>query len=409
LKTLHLYLSRQVFSTLLMTVAVFTFVLLLGSVLKEILALLVNGQATPGLMLRAIALLIPFVLAFALPMGMLTATLLVFGRFSADQELTAVRAGGVSLVSLITPILLLSVGMSVICGLINLEIAPQCRVAYKNLLFRVGLEQSATFLAEDRFVDDIPGCIIYVRKHEGNELRDVRFYRIEGDQIVTRVSAERGKIVVDQAAAKMRLLLENTIVEQRLSRDKKPKDSPPLEDDTHTDANGVAHRRLFTPFWRTSPFPETKSEEHGWKSLLQDSFEPEPLDLKRTAQTQRKPKLSELTFLQLRSEVERLETQGVDTTPALVQLHRQIAFSFASLGFTLIGIPLGIRAHRRETSVGVALALILVLIYYSFFVLGQAWQARPEFAPHLILWLPNFLSQAVGAILLWRANRVGCY
>ncbi|MBI2946125.1 MAG: LptF/LptG family permease [Verrucomicrobia bacterium] len=407
MKTLHFYLTREVFSTLLMTVAVFTFVLLLGSVLKEILALLVNRQATPGIVLQAVALLIPFVLAFALPMGMLTATLLVFGRFSADQELTAVRAGGISLVSLVTPILLLSAGLSLVCGLINLEIAPQCRVAYKNLLFRVGLEQSTTLLPEDRFVDDIPGCIIYVRKREGNDLRDVRFYRIEGDQIVTRVSAERGQIIVDQASAKMRLLLENTIVEQRLSRDKKLKDSPPAEEETHTDANGVAHRRLFAPFWRTSPFPETKSEEHEWKSLLQDAFEPEPLDLKRTAQTQRKPKLSELSFSQLRAEVKKLETQGVDTTPAIVQLHRQIAFSFASLGFTLIGIPLGIRAHRRETSAGVALALILVLIYYSFFVLGQAWQARPEFAPHLILWLPNFLFQAVGAVLLWQANRVG--
>jgi lipopolysaccharide export system permease protein len=386
MRTLHLYLTRQVFLTLLMTVTVFTFVILLTNLLKEILALLVNHQATLGIVLQAIGLLIPFVLAFALPMAMLTAALLVFGRFSADQELTAARASGLSLMSLITPVLLLSVALSIVCGLFNLEIAPRCRGAYKRLLYHMGFEESTSFLQEGRFVD-FPGWVVYTRKRDGNHLQDIKMYGIENQKSKRMISASEGVVTIDKAHRKLHFDLTNYS-----ELDEMP---AKLHSTETEDTNAPA----------PAPAPAPATNE-AVKLIWEPHFASEQeVDVTFPQTTEDKPRLSDMSFHQLRAEIRQRERQGIDATPALVQLHRQVAFSFASLGFTLIGIPLGVRAHRRETTAGIAMALLLVLVYYSFIILAQSWETHSDLAPHLIVWLPNFLFQAVGAVLLARANR----
>ena len=94
MKTLHWYLLKQVMATLVLTVCVFTAVLPMGNAMQEVLALVVKGQAPLIGIAKAFGLLLPFVISFSLPMGLLTAIPLVFGRFSPDQELTAARPAG---------------------------------------------------------------------------------------------------------------------------------------------------------------------------------------------------------------------------------------------------------------------------------------------------------------------------
>jgi len=388
-KTLHRYVTRQVIASLLMTMAVFTFVLLLGNVLKEILTWLINRQATLSIVAEAVGLLVPFVWVFALPMAMLTSVLLVFGRFSADQELTAIRASGISILSITTPVLLLSLLLCAVSAFVNLEMAPRCRVAYVNLRFKLGAGLLPALLPEGHYITEFPGYVFYLGKNEDGNLQDVMVLQSEHEaNILMTILAPRGKLVRD--VPNKQIILELY------------------------DAKSV---RI----------------ENGRVQTSSGDCTLPPLALAPEGKASQKPGLRDMTFFQLQDELDDLENrfhsspaghssagatsngqrlalkQQLDkmTSPVRVQIHRQVAFSFACFGFTLIGIPLGIRVHRRETNVGVAIALVLVLIYYSFVVLGQALATRPEWSPHLIVWLPNFIFQAVGAVLLWRANRGG--
>ncbi len=389
MRTLHLYLTRQVILTLMMTVGVFTLVLLLGNVLKEIVTLLVTGKVGLGVILKAIGLLIPYVMAYVLPFALLTATLLTFGRFSADNELTAVRASGVSLVSLVAPVVLVSILVSLLCAWFNLKIAPECRVAYKRLIMEVGAQSASNLITEERFIDEIPGIVLYVRKRDGNDLTDVRLYKLEKNEIVSRTSAPEAKINLDPAKNTISFTLFNPIMEFR---------------STHS---GQAIQSTNAPDGSTNAPETTPDPVDDWHPVRSSEFSTDPIDLNILMKANRGPSLSEMSHKQLLQELTQRREQGIDITPVRFHLHRQVAFSFAGIGFALIGIPLGIRAHRRETSIGMAISLVLVLLYYSFFIFGEAMQNRPAMHPWVLVWIPNIIFQVAGIIMLWRANRQG--
>jgi lipopolysaccharide export system permease protein len=376
-KTLHKYLTGQVLASLVLTVAVFTFVLLLGDFIKNILSLLINGQARPGIIFEAIGLLIPFVWVFALPMGLLTATLLVFGRFSADQELTAARASGVSLLSLVTPILLLSLFCCGLSAWINTDLGPRSRVLYKNLLFQVRAGLVNAQLPEGRFIHDFPGYIFYTEKNRGGKLQGVMIFKLENEtNVETTLRAPRGQFETDVTNKQLILHL--------------------------FDARTVT---LSGPRVGITASPEM-TLNFDLNTATNQPGKPKVSELRDLERRIGLPPEATLTSDELRAQARELASQRNDLTePIRVEMNREISFSFACFSFTLIGIPLGIRMHRRETNVGVAIALLLVLVYYSFIIAGEQLSGRPELVPHLILWLPNFIFQAVGAVLLWRANR----
>ena len=91
------------------------------------------------------------------------------------------------------------------------------------------------------------------------------------------------------------------------------------------------------------------------------------------------------------------------TTRVRMQIQRHAAGAFAVLALALLGIPLGLTASRSETFVNLALALGLALLYYLLLFLISLLENTPAVRPDLLLWVPNFLYEALGLTLLYRA------
>ncbi len=363
--TLHLYLLRQVLATCFLSVATFTGLLLLGNVLKDVFDLVAAGRVEPGTAAYAVLLLIPFALAFALPIGLLTGSLLVFSRLSVDQELTAIRAGGISILSAIAPVLALSVALTGLNAWLNLSVGPKCRLAFRGLSDEILRKGPAAFVGEGRYVD-LENLTIYAREMRGTTLRDVLIYG------TTNTATDGGRPVrnLDVWAPEAEILVG-------------------------TNGYPSAIRLINMQGLFLTP--------DGWQPV----FNPEYVREIPTYQSgsNRKPKLSLMSFPELLEELELRRGAGDALEPVRVQIHKQLAFAFSCVGFTLVGIPLGIRVQRRETNVGVAIALGLLGVYYSFIILGQSLDTRAHLHPHLIFWIPNLGFMAAGIWMLRRAER----
>ena len=377
---------RQCLATLCMTVMVFTFVLIAGNLLKEVLGLLVSGQVSLFLVIKSLLLLIPWVMAFALPISMLMSGLMVFGRFSADQEYTAARSAGISLLSLVSPVLVLALLMTGVCAWFNLKISPSSRVAYKQI-FAEQLTNLATFIPEGRYIDFTDEFVLYVSKVRGNNLFNIRFYQFSKGQKMLDVFAKSGRLIHEEGDDTIRLMLNEARVLTRVSG---------VED---------VLEEVESAEKKADPEEKAASFENEWLPLYLEEYETEDIPLNIRAP--RKADISDMTLSQMLAGLKEAREKGMDIRPYIREIHHQTAFSFACISFILVAIPLSLKAQRRETNISLAMALIVLLIYYSFFILGDALVETGDPALHLwiLYWIPNFLFQSVGLFLLWKANR----
>ena len=126
-------------------------------------------------------------------------------------------------------------------------------------------------------------------------------------------------------------------------------------------------------------------------------------DPKQIVREQKDPE--ELTMKELKTQIEIMRTQYVDTKKLEAELYQRVTVPMASLIFALIGVPLGLQPTRNSSSAGFAMSVIIIFAYYALMTMGNALASSGAIAPLLAVWLPNLIGLLAGALLIRRASR----
>ncbi|MFM1851826.1 MAG: hypothetical protein RIS54_1510 [Verrucomicrobiota bacterium] len=370
------YLFKSVLGSCLAAVGLFAFVLMLGNAIRDLLSYVLADQLPLSVFAELLLLLVPYAVSYALPMGMLTGVLLTLGRLSADSEITAMRATGQSVWRIARPVVLLGVLGTVSSLYMNFEAMPRARTQYQRELAETVRANPLSFVVPRTFIRNFPGFVIYVGEKQGPVLRDFWLWELDGQQRVQRVvRAESGRFDYDANDNALLLTLTHAQVEARDPLHPEDFSKPPL----------------------VGTFDKTEQVRL-------------PLDAIFSRDTVRQ-KMKWMTFTELRAEQARLD--GLTVPPAeaaehertrmkaRLTLQEKLQNALAMLSFTLVGIPLGIRVSRRETSANLGVAVALSLGYYFLTVMVNWLDRHPEWRPDLLFWLPNVLF----LLLAWRLFR----
>ncbi|HEY5653096.1 MAG TPA: LptF/LptG family permease, partial [Pontiella sp.] len=284
---------------------------------------------------------------------------------------------GLSLWQIASPVLLLSIGLSCVCLYNNCVIYPQTTYANRQLIKGMGVEDPVKLLEEGRFIREFPGYMIYVGKKNKNRVRDLIVYEVDEktDQVTATIRANSGIMTSDKKQAVLKIDLFDVRIEI-------PDASAP---------NDSAKTRYVNA--KRYPIRLDFNELTGKKKV---SKKRKNMLFSELAYRVRHP---EKTYRRLGENDRRIEK-----TKDLIDLNQRICLGISPFMFVLIAIPLGIKSHRKESSMGMLMSLGIMFVYYLFIILSDTLDKHPDIYPWLLPWIPILAGQFGGLWLMRRAN-----
>ena len=366
-KTLISYLISEVLPPFLLGLLAFTFILLIGRLLK--LIELVISRGVPLIQVGSLLMLImPTFLEMTVPMAFLLAILLGLGRMANDQELLAMKASGISPIQIFWPIAGVSLVVAILTLITTLYARPAANSALKRELYSIAKSRVGTALKEKVFNDDFPKILIYV------------------EEIIPPGNTAQGILIIDK-----RDRIREDIILGKVAR-------ITTDDETNTLALRLFDGSIYERERNREGFSQTRFNIYDFKLDLDELVGP-------VRQKEAGPK--ELSLADLFKSIEEKQQRGLKAIPERMELHQRIAFGFIPVIFGVLGVALALlpRASRASRSWGFMLCLFWLLVYYALLSFGKALGDKGHLQPIAALWLPNLTIGLIALVFFRKAMR----
>ncbi|MBN2830833.1 MAG: LptF/LptG family permease [Candidatus Omnitrophica bacterium] len=364
MRILRNYLLREFTGPFLLTLGVLSFIMIIVGNLKKITDLVINKGVDIFSVIKVFLLLTPYIVTYALPISILVAILISLGRLSSDNEIIAIRASGINTFRLILPIVTLGLIISLGLVVFNDRAASYAHYEYRKTLIQIGMKNPTAAFEEGIFINSFQKYILFIYKidQKNNRLINVRIYEPQGDNKPTRtIIAKSGEFIA---------LPEQNMVKLKLM------DGTSDEPDPNNPMN------FYKLNFRTYFMNLNLADARG-KGKIEKKYK-------------------EMTFKELRQEINKLKKENINPSPLITQMHEKLTLAFSCLVFILMGIPLAIITRRREKSINIGIAVLVIIIYYPLFIACEALGIQGHLNPAFAMWIPNIIFGTLGAILTVR-------
>jgi LPS export ABC transporter permease LptG/LPS export ABC transporter permease LptF len=352
---------------------VLTFVVFLNE-FGRLSELLITRNAGLDTILAIAGTILPSILIFSLPLAYLIGVLIGLSGLSGESQIVALRACGVPLRRLLRPVIALAAVSCSATALLSIVVMPRTNDSLRALKDRISVRQITSMVQARVFNEDFPNLVFYIDDLSvGRQRWSGVFLSDSTDPQAPRtVLARNGSWVTDDAGVRLQLHLEQGVIYEVDPGD------PGRDRISYFDATDVpvdlmrgniGNDNLSPP---SAPTARVRKPEEMWTSELWHAGPPTPPE------------------------------QVIEQR---VELHRRLAVPFSVIGFSLLGLTLGISTKKGGRTSGFVLSLIIVLLFYVFFGNGLRLARAEKLPPWLGAWAANILLCGIGIALVGVSER----